>query len=632
MAASPRATPRLRKIPWSDLQPLDVEPLEGGQGVVFSATWKKGHGIHKQVAVKLLKIPRRLTAEAYEAAYRRLHTEATSTHLASESGDNNFVVHFHGLADGEPTAPWLERLAAHGFMVLAKRSVDAAPAGSGGGAAPQPRLESLVGLVSRWERGGSLHELLHKTRWMATTGQRLTLCAQLAAGLSQLHNSAGLTHGDIKAENVMMSGRGHSAIPRLADFGFSSTARTSDLSTMCMAHEKRGTWPYMAPEMLLEGAETSRSTDVYALATVVWEVLTGRRPWEECTLEGQKTAKLVKGGEGALLCLASPPLPQDTPEAVRQVLRAALSLKREERPQALRLADVLNSEALRLSDAKFDVFLSHAWAEGSRHAPITTCIYEALLKADLRVWRDVNEMGHDMRASMRTGVESSSCVVALMSQQYATRDRCLFKLRCAQEAGRPVFGCLADASDKYFFPSPEVLELVGGADMLLPDFRAAASLLEAASTLPSSKGSGSGSGSDGAVGLRIATTGGGGGEEDPQSPSFLGEAFSIPMGKLLKMIRSKLYPEQEQPEALDMRSFASSNRGVSLVNAPSSPKCEACEAPSPVPPAISSAPHRGSWRGMDLVTWCSLPSSGDDTGPLCTHGSVIPAPHWSWCV
>ena len=94
-------------------------------------------------------------------------------------------------------------------------------------------------------------ELLHApTRaWGAGTAGRLQLCAQLASGVAALH-AAGVVHGDVKGENVLLSDLGASPHPRFTDFGFAElrTAASSSRVSSAMG-EKRGTWPYMAPEM-----------------------------------------------------------------------------------------------------------------------------------------------------------------------------------------------------------------------------------------------------------------------------------------------------------------------------------------------------------------------------------------------
>jgi len=64
--------------------------------------------------------------------------------------------------------------------------------------------------------------------------------------------------------------------------------------------------------------------------------------------------------------------------------------------------------------------------------------------AGLRVWFDELEMGHDLHASMSGGIAKSDVVVVLVSPDYAASATCMFELRAAVAAGKPVVACLAE--------------------------------------------------------------------------------------------------------------------------------------------------------------------------------------------
>jgi serine/threonine protein kinase len=120
----------------------------------------------------------------------------------------------------------------------------------------------------------------------------LTVCLveHLAAALDYAH-SQGFMHRDIKPTNILLDQRG---IVYLADFGISKSTPWADTRLMTgrliremedeMADEEEqhslhfGTPDYCAPEQLM-GCPVDARTDVFGLGLVLYEVLTGQRPY-----------------------------------------------------------------------------------------------------------------------------------------------------------------------------------------------------------------------------------------------------------------------------------------------------------------------------------------------------------------
>jgi eukaryotic-like serine/threonine-protein kinase len=97
---------------------------------------------------------------------------------------------------------------------------------------------------------------------------------QMAAGLAAIH-AAGIVHGDIKPNNIMLDGAGLDVRLCITDFGLARayTGETS-LSGNALAG---GTPAYMAPEVH-RGVEPSQASDLFALGVVLHEVFTGEKP------------------------------------------------------------------------------------------------------------------------------------------------------------------------------------------------------------------------------------------------------------------------------------------------------------------------------------------------------------------
>ena len=469
LPTSPPASPRASTvISWASLEPDAAKPpLPGGMGVVFRATWSPHGGVRVEVGVKVLK-GGELDADAFAAAAAGLEAEAGALATASYDGLNERVVSLFGVARGRPTAAWRAKLGVFAHAVL--------------GAAGD---RDLVGLVMRWEAGGSLAHKLHggAVPWVATTAEKLLLLERIAEGVALLHATTPLAiiHGDIKSENVLLSEVG---LPRLADFGLAALKKAATTgggaSTAAgTAASGRGTWPYMAPEMFKDGdtlaLEASRVTDVYALATLCWEVLAVRRPWADHT-EGSRLFALYKGRG-----LDWSALPANVPVELRAALARATDSGREARPRAGELCDALAAARRVLEAGAFDVFLSHAWA-GSAHAPLTTLVRRVLRDdAHAHVWVDEAEMGLRTGDSMRAGVAASAIVVALVSRLYASRPNCMLELREAARLGKTIIPANVDA-DAAWWPRTdaasdserELAALVVADKTLMVDLRAAA--------------------------------------------------------------------------------------------------------------------------------------------------------------
>ena len=143
------------------------------------------------------------------------------------------------------------------------------------GALSHPHIVSIfdIGdgyLVMEHLEGRTLQELL-KERGRIPLQETLRILAPVADAIDHAHR-AGVVHRDIKPSNVMVLADGR---PKLLDFGVAHL----DSSVLTSTGQVLGSPSYMAPEQIAAQEITSR-TDVYALAIVAYEMLTGQRPFQ----------------------------------------------------------------------------------------------------------------------------------------------------------------------------------------------------------------------------------------------------------------------------------------------------------------------------------------------------------------
>lgn len=197
----------------------------------------------------------------------------------------------------------------------------------------------LTFLTMELLEGETLAERVQR-RTRLTVDEALPLVQQLADGLQAAHD-AGVVHRDFKAGNVILarfSGGSERAV--ITDFGLARPAPTTSQQASTLAAFV-GTPAYMAPEQV-EGRPAGPAADVYALGIVLYEMVTGERPFraETAVLEAMKRLNESP----------SPPSSKvpDLPAAWEDVILRCLARQPEAR--FARVADV--AAALRVAPAR----------------------------------------------------------------------------------------------------------------------------------------------------------------------------------------------------------------------------------------------------------------------------------------
>jgi serine/threonine protein kinase len=172
-------------------------------------------------------------------------------------------------------------------------------------------------IVGEWVEGTNLATRIREGRPGPQESARIV--AEIADALGHAHE-AGFVHRDIKPSNILIDPHGRAY---LTDFGIAAVEEEL-LRDVTAA----GTLPYMAPEQLGEGfGPVDHRADLYALGVVLYELLTGRRPFRAAS-PMELRAQIL--GE-------SPPPPKsigpDLPEELERICLRSLAKRPDDRYQ-----------------------------------------------------------------------------------------------------------------------------------------------------------------------------------------------------------------------------------------------------------------------------------------------------------
>jgi serine/threonine-protein kinase len=240
---------------------------EGGMGTVFTAHDSE---LDREVAIKMLSANLVNDAEVVERFEREARLTAGLDH------PNIVPIYDVGRDDGRP------------FIVMKLLQGD-----------------TLAGVLR--QKGGF------------TSDDTLKLMKQLAAGLDYIHQR-GFIHRDIKAGNIFLSPDGHATI---LDFGILRSRKAN--ASLTRTGMVMGTPHYMAPEQAMGMKDVDHRVDLYALAVVLFECLTGTLPFE-----ADSELRLIQ-----MQAHSPPPEILDRapwiPKTVADVVKKALSKKPDDR-------------------------------------------------------------------------------------------------------------------------------------------------------------------------------------------------------------------------------------------------------------------------------------------------------------
>jgi serine/threonine-protein kinase len=190
------------------------------------------------------------------------------------------------------------------------------------------------------------------------------LALQACAGLQHAH-AAGLVHRDVKPANLLVR---DDDVLKIADFGI---ARAAELTRLTQHGTVLGTAAYLAPEQA-QGEEVTAAADLYSLGAVLYEVLTGRPPYEFDSLPELVALQT----SGAITPVRD--LEPSVPEPVEAAVMHALARDPRFRPES---AAALGHELATATELPTQPLLATATSE-----PLRGRIYRSLPRGNAWLW------------------------------------------------------------------------------------------------------------------------------------------------------------------------------------------------------------------------------------------------------
>src|SRR5436190_4197451 len=213
---------------------------------------------------------------------------------------------------------------------------------------------SQVYMVMEWVEGRLLRQVLNERRKLPPE-RAVRIALRILDTLEYLH-SHGIVHRDLKPENIMVDSEDRI---KLIDFGIAAKAGARRL-TFAKLSQVMGTPDYISPEQV-KGRRGDARSDIYAMGVMLYEMLTGKTPWQ-----GPNAFAIMND---RLLNNPAPPRelnPEITPELQEIIYRAIERDPKNRYPTAREFArDLEHPEKVGVEDREE----LHNWKK--RKSPVT---------------------------------------------------------------------------------------------------------------------------------------------------------------------------------------------------------------------------------------------------------------------
>ncbi len=181
-------------------------------------------------------------------------------------------------------------------------------------------------IVAEFLEGRELAEFLNE-RGRLDVQFAVRVVRQICKALSAAH-AKGIVHRDMKPENVFLTGDLTSPVAKVIDFGISKVREASGGPSLTKTGMIMGTPSYMAPEQA-KGERVDHRVDIYAAGAILYQLVTGKRPFDRSDPTATIMAVLLEEPERP--CVLNPSLP----EALEMVIQRAMAKNADARYQSM---------------------------------------------------------------------------------------------------------------------------------------------------------------------------------------------------------------------------------------------------------------------------------------------------------
>ncbi|XP_017243502.1 serine/threonine-protein kinase STY46-like [Daucus carota subsp. sativus] len=178
-------------------------------------------------------------------------------------------------------------------------------------------------IVTEFMSGGSVYDFLHKQKGFFKLPAILKVAIDVSKGMNYLHQN-NIVHRDLKAANLLMD---EHEVVKVADFGVARVQTQSGVMTA-----ETGTYRWMAPEVI-EHRPYDHKADIFSFGIVLWELLTGKVPYENLTPLQAAVGVVQKG--------MRPIIPQQTHPLIVELLEKCWQQDPFLRPEFSEIIDIL---------------------------------------------------------------------------------------------------------------------------------------------------------------------------------------------------------------------------------------------------------------------------------------------------